>query len=328
MRAHQVTLLGTGLIGDFYTATLHSQRGRDRVRVVYSRSEERGRGLQRALGHPRAHDRSRGGGQPPGDRCGDHRPAQLRPRGGGGRRREGRQGGAVHQAARPQRRRGAPHARDGRVGGHLRGLPRGPVLHPEVAEGLPRRARRRRRRCDLGPLSGGTSRPALGLVLGWPADRRRRDHRPRLPLHRDRPQLRRQGEPPGRGDVPHRHAGAPDRRRGQRHRADPVRVRRHRPVRGELDVPRRDGPARRGGGHARHDLAESLPAHRVRDVLRGRVRRVRGGEGGDERRLALPGGRRVLGARLRRHVQRHVRRDGQRIARRWRPSTTATSSTR
>src|SRR5690606_28486408 len=42
MRAHQITMLGTGLIGDFYTATLHSQRGRDRVRVVYSRSEERG----------------------------------------------------------------------------------------------------------------------------------------------------------------------------------------------------------------------------------------------------------------------------------------------
>jgi predicted dehydrogenase len=37
-----ITMLGTGLIGDFYTMTLHSQRGRDRVHVVYSRSEERG----------------------------------------------------------------------------------------------------------------------------------------------------------------------------------------------------------------------------------------------------------------------------------------------
>jgi predicted dehydrogenase len=36
-------MLGTGLIGDFYTKTLHSQRGRDRVAVAYSRSEERGR---------------------------------------------------------------------------------------------------------------------------------------------------------------------------------------------------------------------------------------------------------------------------------------------
>jgi predicted dehydrogenase len=43
MQAHAITMLGTGLIGDFYTMTLHGQRGRDRVRVVYSRSEDRGR---------------------------------------------------------------------------------------------------------------------------------------------------------------------------------------------------------------------------------------------------------------------------------------------
>jgi predicted dehydrogenase len=43
MKSHQVTMLGTGLIGDFYTATLHAQRSRDRVGVVYSRSDERGR---------------------------------------------------------------------------------------------------------------------------------------------------------------------------------------------------------------------------------------------------------------------------------------------
>jgi predicted dehydrogenase len=42
MKAHSITMLGTGLIGDFYTMTLHSQRGRDRVHVVYSRSEDRG----------------------------------------------------------------------------------------------------------------------------------------------------------------------------------------------------------------------------------------------------------------------------------------------
>ena len=34
-------MLGTGLIGLFYTVTLHSQRNRDRVEVVYSRSRER-----------------------------------------------------------------------------------------------------------------------------------------------------------------------------------------------------------------------------------------------------------------------------------------------
>ena len=35
-------MLGTGLIGDFYTMTVHGQRSRDRVGVVYSRSAERG----------------------------------------------------------------------------------------------------------------------------------------------------------------------------------------------------------------------------------------------------------------------------------------------
>lgn len=43
MDGHKVAMLGTGLIGDFYTMTLHGQRGRDRVVVAYSRSEERGR---------------------------------------------------------------------------------------------------------------------------------------------------------------------------------------------------------------------------------------------------------------------------------------------
>jgi predicted dehydrogenase len=42
MKSHAISLLGTGLIGDFYTMTLHGQRGRDRVRAVYSRSESRG----------------------------------------------------------------------------------------------------------------------------------------------------------------------------------------------------------------------------------------------------------------------------------------------
>ena len=42
MKQHKVTMLGTGLIGDFYTMTLHGQRNRDRVQMVYSRSAERG----------------------------------------------------------------------------------------------------------------------------------------------------------------------------------------------------------------------------------------------------------------------------------------------
>jgi predicted dehydrogenase len=45
-------MLGTGLIGDFYTMTLHGQRGRDRVEVVYSRSEERGAAFRERWGVP------------------------------------------------------------------------------------------------------------------------------------------------------------------------------------------------------------------------------------------------------------------------------------
>lgn len=42
-----IVMLGTGLIGMFYTMTLHSNRSRDRVKVVYSRSEERARQFAR-----------------------------------------------------------------------------------------------------------------------------------------------------------------------------------------------------------------------------------------------------------------------------------------
>jgi predicted dehydrogenase len=50
--SHRVAMLGTGLIGDFYTMTLHGQRGRDRVEVVYSRTEERGAAFRERWGIP------------------------------------------------------------------------------------------------------------------------------------------------------------------------------------------------------------------------------------------------------------------------------------
>jgi predicted dehydrogenase len=52
MKEHAITMLGTGLIGEFYTATLHGRRGRDRVRVVYSRTDERGRAFAARWGIP------------------------------------------------------------------------------------------------------------------------------------------------------------------------------------------------------------------------------------------------------------------------------------
>ena len=50
---HKITMLGTGFIGMFYTMTLHGQRGRDRVHVVYSRREERARDFAQRWGIPR-----------------------------------------------------------------------------------------------------------------------------------------------------------------------------------------------------------------------------------------------------------------------------------
>ena len=51
--SHQITMLGTGLIGMFYTLTLHSRRGRDRVHTVFSRTEERGRSFAEEWRIPR-----------------------------------------------------------------------------------------------------------------------------------------------------------------------------------------------------------------------------------------------------------------------------------
>jgi predicted dehydrogenase len=51
---HRVAMLGTGLIGGFYTMALHAGRGRDRVDVVYSRSVERGDEFKQRWGVPHA----------------------------------------------------------------------------------------------------------------------------------------------------------------------------------------------------------------------------------------------------------------------------------
>jgi len=51
---HRVAMLGTGLIGDFYTMTLHGGRGRGPVEVVYSRTAERGEAVRRRWDVPHA----------------------------------------------------------------------------------------------------------------------------------------------------------------------------------------------------------------------------------------------------------------------------------
>lgn len=53
MQEHKIAMLGTGLIGMFYTMTLHGKRGRDRVQVVYSRSPERAKTFAEEWGIPK-----------------------------------------------------------------------------------------------------------------------------------------------------------------------------------------------------------------------------------------------------------------------------------
>ncbi len=50
---HRICMLGTGLIGMFYTRTLHGHRGRDRVHVAYSRSADRAKKFAGDWGIPK-----------------------------------------------------------------------------------------------------------------------------------------------------------------------------------------------------------------------------------------------------------------------------------
>jgi predicted dehydrogenase len=54
MKTHNITMLGTGLIGLFYTLALHGQRNRDQVKVIYSRSQERADKFSADMGVPHA----------------------------------------------------------------------------------------------------------------------------------------------------------------------------------------------------------------------------------------------------------------------------------
>jgi len=49
----KVTMLGSGLIGMFYTLTLHERRSRDKVEVVYSRTEEHAKDFADRYGVPK-----------------------------------------------------------------------------------------------------------------------------------------------------------------------------------------------------------------------------------------------------------------------------------
>ena len=319
-----VAMLGTGLIGLFYTMSLHGKRSRDRVVVVQGRDPAKTRAFAEKWGIPRCDDEPRGGGLRPGrGRRGD-RPAQPPPpRGGHGRRARG-QGHPLHQAAGPHRGRGEGDARRRGEGRRLPRLPRGPRLHAEDAEGPRVGPQGRDRPRAVDPLARGAPRAAQRLVLDEGALGRRRHRGHGLP-HASRSGGASWARTCARsrwsaGARPRSTRSRPRTRRSAScaTRAAPSRSSRW------LELPRRHGPARRGLGHRGHHLDQPLAAHRLRDVLGPRPRRLRRREGGDRVGLALPGGRRGGRPRLRRHVRRHARRLRRRSARRWRPSTTAT----
>ena len=52
-KSHNITLLGAGLIGTFYTMTIHGQRGRDRVQTVCARTDDEARAFAQKWGIPR-----------------------------------------------------------------------------------------------------------------------------------------------------------------------------------------------------------------------------------------------------------------------------------
>jgi predicted dehydrogenase len=49
----KVAMLGAGFIGDFYTFSINGQRNRDRVQIIYSRDEARGKAFARKHGIPK-----------------------------------------------------------------------------------------------------------------------------------------------------------------------------------------------------------------------------------------------------------------------------------
>ena len=189
-------MLGTGLIGEFYTATLHGQRG--------SRPRP-GRLLE--VGGARRRPSASAGTSPSTRRTSAPRSSTPTPTSSSSacrttstRRRSGLAAAAgkavlctkpLGRTADEARRMLETVEKAGVFGGYLEDL----CYTPKTLKAVRSVQRRRDRRRDLGPLARDASRPAQRVVLGRPADRRRRDHRPRLPLHRDHPELRRQGQP-------------------------------------------------------------------------------------------------------------------------------------
>ena len=270
MVGHRVSMLGTGLIGFFYTRTLHGSATAT-ASTSSTPARRSGRSAFCADNDVPLDDRSRGGDRAPGDGHGRDRAAEPAARGGGRALRE--HGKAVlctkplartaEEAKRCSTRSSAPG---------FRRLPRGPRLHAEDAEGG-----RGGAGGQIGDVLWARSRETHpGPHSAWFWDAAQAGGGPIVDLGCHCIEIIRSYM--GKENRPVEvmldgHARAPDRGRGQRDRPDPLRERGNGPVRGQLDVPRRHGPARRGRRHRGHDLDEPLPPHRLRDV---HLRRRRG----------------------------------------------------
>ena len=299
MQAHHVTMLGTGLIGDFYTATLHGQRGRDHVRVVFSKSEERGAAFAERWSIPEHTTDLQGGRRAPRHRHRRDRPAELPPRGGrraGGR---GRQGGPLHEAARPDGRGGAADARGRREGrASSAATSRTSATRPKTLKAI-----ESVEGGAIGDVTWVRSRETHpGPHSAWFWDGRLTGGGAIIDLGCHCIEIIRNFV--GKGNRPVEVMCTTD---TLVHPIDDednaiALIRFESGAIGQFEV----SWTFRGGmdlrdevaGHPRHDLAEPLPADGLRDVHRRRRRRLRGREGRDRRRLAVPGRRREARARL------------------------------
>ncbi|MCK7490014.1 MAG: hypothetical protein MZU79_07170 [Anaerotruncus sp.] len=165
----KITMLGTGLIGTFYTQTLHGLRSRDRVVNVYSRSADRARAFAAAQGIGRWTDDHaiRPSGTPSPRSSSSALPNDLHEEAVAARGR-GRQGRPLHQAPRPDGRRGAgdaprPSRRPGVFAGYLEDL----VYTPKTLKALASTRRTGRMGRDpVDALARDPPRAPQRLVLG------------------------------------------------------------------------------------------------------------------------------------------------------------------
>ena len=72
-----IAMLGTGLIGMFYTMSLQAKRGRDQIVVVCAKSDDEVKVFCREVAHPQLDDEHRRSSAASRCRCRDCGPAEL-----------------------------------------------------------------------------------------------------------------------------------------------------------------------------------------------------------------------------------------------------------